>query len=229
MMSEASIGTYQERIAVGWTILNRASSPDFPNTICGVVNQRGQYATNQNPTQEMIDLASSLIANPGADITGGATHFFSPISMPKEGENTGGYDVGGGLHEVAGINGRVYFPSWALTLEYVGDIAGVRPAYYMFYRMPGRQVQYHAPEPEQVTLTLFVHDGGRNGPKLSGVEVSGQDAAGNSFGQTTSEDGYVTLDGVPGTWQFNIFKEGYQPVSWSQDIAGSVTKHAFFS
>jgi len=134
LMSEASIGTYEERLAVAWTIFNRVDSPNFPNTICEVVNQRGQYATNQEPTQELLDLAASLIANRGVDPTGGASYFFSPISMPKEGDDTSSYDVGGGLHDVTGIDRKVYFPSWSSVNEYVGDIRGVRPAYYMFYR-----------------------------------------------------------------------------------------------
>jgi hypothetical protein len=117
LMSEASIGTNEERIAVAWTIFNRVDSPQFPNTVCEVVYQGGQYATNQEPTQEILDLATSLVDDPGTDPTGGATHFFSPIIMPKEGGPTRGYDVGGGLHEVAGITEKVYFPSWTLTME----------------------------------------------------------------------------------------------------------------
>jgi len=135
LMSEASIGTNEERVAVAWTIFNRVDSPTFPNTVCEVVYQGGQYATNQEPTQEILDLATSLIGDRGTDPTGGATHFFSPISMPKEGKSTRVHDVGGGLHEVTGINEKVYFPSWTLTMEPAGDIPGVRPAYYMFYRV----------------------------------------------------------------------------------------------
>ena len=136
LMSEASIGTNKERIAVAWTIFNRVNSPNFPNTICEVTNQSNQYATNQAPTQEVLDLATSLIANRGTDPTGGAIYFFSPRSMPKEGESTRNYDVGGGLHEVDGIDKKVYFPSFTLTTEYTGNIPGVRPAYYMFFREP---------------------------------------------------------------------------------------------
>ena len=100
IMSEASVGSNAERVALAWTIFNRVSSPEFPNTICEVVNQPSQYATNQAPTQEVSDLAESLIANPGTDPTGGATYFFSPRSMPKEGDDPTGYDTGGGLHDV---------------------------------------------------------------------------------------------------------------------------------
>lgn len=134
LMSEASVGTYEERVAVAWTIFNRVNSTKFPNSICGVVNQPYQYATNQKPTQELMDLAKTLISNPGSDPTTGAIYFFSPRSMPKEGDETFGYDVGGGLHDVTGIDKKVYFPSFTMTQEYVGVIRGVRPAYYMFYR-----------------------------------------------------------------------------------------------
>ncbi len=97
LMSEAStnVATNEERVAVAWTIFNRVSSPKFPNTICEVTNQPSQYANNQAPTQEILDLAESLIANPGTDPTGGAIYFFSPRSMPNKGESTRGYDVGG--------------------------------------------------------------------------------------------------------------------------------------
>jgi hypothetical protein len=219
LMSEASVGTYEERIAVAWTIFNRVDSPNFPNTICEVVNQRGQYATNQEPTQELLDLAGSLIADRGVDPTGGAIYFFSPISMPKEGEPTGGYDVGGGLHEVAGIDDRVFFPSWALTNEPAGEIPGVRPGYYMFYR--------DQPADYQVTLTLYVHEGSADGPVLSGVEVTGRDAVGSSFSQTTNDNGFVVLTGSNGNWQFTATKAEYAANSWSQEISETCTKHAY--
>ena len=221
LMSEASVGTAEERLAVAWTIFNRVNSPNFPNTICEVVNQRGQYAMNQKPTQEFLDLAASLIAAHGADPTGGATYFFSPISMPKEGEATGGYDIDGGLHEVEGINGKVYFPSWSLTKESAGNITGVRPAYYMFYRERATN--------EKVTLTLCVHDGSADGPVLSGAEVTGQDAAGKSFYQITDTNGFVVITGSPGSWQFTATKSGYDVNSWPQEITETGTKHAYLS
>ena len=141
LMSEASIGTTEEKAAVAWTVFNRVSSPRFPNTICEVASS-GAYATNQSPRQDILDFARKLIQNPGRDPTGGATHFFSPISMPKEGEENrcrppvgrGNMDCGGGLRVVPGITKKVYFPSWTLTLTWVGNLPNVRQAYYMFYR-----------------------------------------------------------------------------------------------
>ena len=79
-----------------------------------------------------------------------------------------------------------------------------------------------------VTLTLYVHDGSASGPLISGVAVTGIDADGKSFSQQTNSNGYVTLSGKPGTWQFTITKSGYTTQSWSQDISATTTKQAFF-
>ena len=136
IMSEASVGTREEQVSVAWTVLNRLRSGTYGATICEVVKSPSQYAYNQDPTPSILQLATELIANPGTDPTGGATHFFSPISMPKEGDITTGYDIGGGLHEVLGISKKVYFPSFTKTLEWVRDIYNVRSAYFMFYRQP---------------------------------------------------------------------------------------------
>lgn len=81
----------------------------------------------------------------------------------------------------------------------------------------------------QVTLTLYVHDGSANGPTLEGVQVTAQDANGNAFDKETNSSGYVEISGVPGTWDFEIRKAGYRSVSWTQDITRSTTNHAFFS
>lgn len=78
-----------------------------------------------------------------------------------------------------------------------------------------------------VTLTLYVHDGSADGPVLSGAEVTGQDAAGTSFSQTTDANGMVAIAGSPGNWQFSVTKAGYAANSWSQEITGTCTKHAY--
>jgi len=134
IMSEASIGTHEEQVSVAWTVFNRLRNGTYGTTVCEVVNAPGQYAHSQEPSSTVTQLAKELLASPGIDPTGGATHFFSPISMPKEGDYTAGYDVGGGLHEVSGIGKRVYFPSWTETLQWVGGIPNVRQMYFMFYR-----------------------------------------------------------------------------------------------
>jgi len=128
--------TDEARVAVGWTVLNRLEAGTFGKTIKGVITAPGQYAYEQESTSEIAELAQKLLEGKIPDPTGGATHFFSPINMPKEGESTTGFDTGGGLHEVPGIAKKVYFPSWTQTLIWVGDLKNVTIAYFMFYR-PG--------------------------------------------------------------------------------------------
>lgn len=179
--------TDEERAAVGWTILNRLDGlweGHTYNTIKEVVTASGQYATgsyvpqnseesadealsdipeNRWPTSEILQLAIELAEGQIPDPSGGATHFFSPISMPQEGEEyecqspigNGVMDCNGGLHEVPGISEKVYFPSWAEngTLVWVGDLDGVRRAYFMFYR------NAYSPDEEQTTLAPSTSEG----------------------------------------------------------------------
>lgn len=132
LMSEASIGNDAERIAVGSTVLNRMKRKKTAR----VSNVWGAYAHNQAPTKEVKETARNLLNGKIADNTAGATHYYSPRTMPKEGESTEGYDVGGGLESTAGLLKRNYRPSWALTFE-ACPITGVRENYYRFYRAQG--------------------------------------------------------------------------------------------
>lgn len=75
-------------------------------------NEQHAYATNQHPTAEAMRIARAVLAGTIADPTGGATHFYSPISMPAEGQDTTGYDVWG-LEQVNGLGHRNYAPRWA--------------------------------------------------------------------------------------------------------------------
>ena len=80
-----------------------------------------------------------------------------------------------------------------------------------------------------VTLTLNVHSGNASGPLLSGVQVTGQDANGTAFSQTSNASGYVTLTGAPGTWQFTASMAGYQTNTWSEAITATETLNAFLT
>jgi hypothetical protein len=59
--------------------------------------------------------------------------------------------------------------------------------------------------------------------------MTGQDAGGSSFSQTTDANGLVVVTGSPGSWQFMATKPGYAVNSWSQEITVICTKHAFLS
>jgi hypothetical protein len=93
----------------------------------------------------------------------------------------------------------------ALNLNFAVTETGVGSVY----------LQKAAPTVDNVALTIDVHEGDLNGTMLSGVQVTGQDAAGSSFQGITDSDGLVVVSGQPGTWQFNFTKEGYAPLSLS--------------
>lgn len=91
--------------------------------------------------------------------------------------------------------------------------------------VPEQDVQ--PPQPADVTLTLYVHDGSASGPVIQGARVQGTDADGSSFNEYTNSSGYVTITGAPGTWSFTASKSGYNNNSWSQSITSTTTKHAY--
>jgi hypothetical protein len=136
-LGQAVRATDAERSAVAWTALNRVKAGTFGKSVHDVVAAPGQFAYSKEPTSEILDLAARLSKGQIPDPTQGATHFFSPIGMPKEGESTTGFDVGGGLHAVPGLAKKVYFPSWTTKLVWAGALQDVRQKYYMFYRPSG--------------------------------------------------------------------------------------------
>jgi hypothetical protein len=129
LMSEASVGNDAERASVGFTLLNRLKEAGKTS----VDQVWSAYVHNQHPTAELIALARQLLAGQRVDITDGATHFYSPRSMPREGQPTGNFDIGGGLELVPPLTVRTYAPGWARTMQLI-DISGVRPAYFKFYK-----------------------------------------------------------------------------------------------
>jgi len=171
IMSEASVGTTEERVAVGWTVLNRFDNGGFGSSIEGIV-KRG-YAYNQEPTENIMALAEDLLERKIPDPTEGATYFFSPRGMPKEGDDTTGFDIGGGLQQVP-LDGQEiikYFPSFAkpeegtaiteTTTRYLTtkpiptklewrNLANIRNWYFMFYRPYTTQIHVERKSPVEV-------------------------------------------------------------------------------
>lgn len=68
------------------------------------------------------------------------------------------------------------------------------------------------PSSSPISLTLFVYEGSMNGTALSGVQVSGNDAAGEEFSATTDSSGSASLSGTLGSWELTLSKAGYIPV-----------------
>lgn len=72
------------QVAVGAVIMNRVKSPSFPNTISGVVYQKGQFSSVTDgqinkpfENKEQIYKAAREAMN-GSDPTNGALYFYEP-------------------------------------------------------------------------------------------------------------------------------------------------------
>jgi len=136
IMSEASIGNSEERTAVGYVVLNRMKR-NGENKVEEVVKPN-KFAYNQEPTKEIEELARGILKCTVADNSGGATHFYSPQAMPKEGDDTTGYDIGGGLEKVAGVSKKNYRPGWAGEGKYPRvPVGGAVDKRFKFHRQPG--------------------------------------------------------------------------------------------
>jgi len=79
----------------------------------------------------------------------------------------------------------------------------------------------------QATLTLYIHEGNVNGQIIPGARINGTDDSGKSFDVTTNSDGYATITGSIGVWNFTTSKNGYKSVSWSQIINTTCRKDGF--
>lgn len=131
------------RIAVGFTILNRMHR----NGVLSVHEVWSQYGHNHSPQPDTVALARQILSGAIADPTDGATHFYTPDIMPKEGDTRHG-DTSGGLESVPGVFSHTtghavqnYRPG------YVGNFIGkpvrdVPEKFFKFYKQPedGRPV-----------------------------------------------------------------------------------------
>lgn len=131
-MSEASTRNDAERSSVGFTVLNRMRR----NGTARVKDVSSAYSHDQTPAPWAISLATKILKKQLSDPTNGATHFYSPSRMPKEGENTAGFDVGGGLEHSGNLKKKNYRPSYAKTFS-AASIPGVREEGFKFWRAPG--------------------------------------------------------------------------------------------
>ncbi len=133
LMSEASpgIANAAEMVAVGHTVLNRMRVSGL-RTVRDVWDGYAHHAT---PTAELRMLAEQVLRGDIPDTTHGATHFYSPRSMPMEGDALQGFDTGGGLEQTLGLTSKNYRPGWAAQYDIV-VVAGTRASHYKFYRQP---------------------------------------------------------------------------------------------
>ncbi|WP_199260809.1 cell wall hydrolase [Paracoccus binzhouensis] len=76
--------------AVAEVILNRVDHPRFPKTVCGVVNQRGQFTYNKNARirekgtfARVQKVAMAALAGAPRTLTNGATYFHARGVRPS--------------------------------------------------------------------------------------------------------------------------------------------------
>ncbi|AGC69427.1 spore cortex-lytic enzyme SleB [Thermoclostridium stercorarium subsp. stercorarium DSM 8532] len=81
---EARGEPYEGQVAVGAVILNRVASPNFPNTVAGVIYQPGAFtAVSDGQINVPIDPNSTVVkaardALNGWDPTGGSLYYWNP-------------------------------------------------------------------------------------------------------------------------------------------------------
>jgi len=133
--SEAGEYSSAEQRGVAWTIRNRLRR--HPTDRVSVVLAAGKFSTHLPATAATTQLAAEMqTADPTTDPTRGATHYYSPVAMPEEGESTAGFDIKGGLELTPGLTRKNYRPGYVNTYEPV-SVAGVPEKYFKFYRQPG--------------------------------------------------------------------------------------------
>lgn len=87
---EARGEPYEGQVAVGAVILNRVRSSKFPNTIAGVIYEKGAFtAVSDGQINEPIEEKSSVYkaardAMNGWDPTGGAIYYFNPDTATSD-------------------------------------------------------------------------------------------------------------------------------------------------
>lgn len=85
------------RILIAEVILNRVNSPSFPNTITGVLTERGQFATvvNGHSVTERTDLSDEAVIRAMREIEEGSAppvYFFNCIGFNSYGDPYGYVD-----------------------------------------------------------------------------------------------------------------------------------------
>ena len=86
--AEARGESYQGQVAVGAVVMNRIAHPSFPNTMAGVIYQRGAFSClgdgqfDQPVAQSAYQAARDAMN--GYDPTGGAIYYFNPATATSK-------------------------------------------------------------------------------------------------------------------------------------------------
>lgn len=127
----AGLANNAERTGVGSTVITRMER----NGTLVAADVWGAYGYDKKPSDRDLVMADDLLSGRIRDNTGGATHYYSPWSMPKEGGELIG-DTRGGLEHTPGLKQGNYKPSWSLTFQPI-QVPEVRGKFFKFYKQPG--------------------------------------------------------------------------------------------
>ncbi len=133
--SEARGANGTEQTAVGWTVVNRMKH-QHATRVSAVWDD---YSHSHSPSNASLQLATAILTGRISDNSRGATHFYSPMTMPKEGEPRAGYDTEGELESVPGVTEhgrpvRNYRPDWAVGGEEI-KVPGVMEREFKFFQV----------------------------------------------------------------------------------------------
>ncbi len=111
-----------------------------------------------------------------------------------------------GIAVVKGVPG-----TWQLALEK----ANYQPIELTYEAVQTEEVAAYLEKTissDPISLTLYVYEGSLNGTALSGVQITGRDAAGSELEATTDASGVAVISGTPGSWELSLTKAGYMSV-----------------
>ena len=148
LIQTESGGVRAAKATVGWTLINRVRR----NHVTAVHQAWHGSQHSTPPKPDTLDLARRLLSGDVPDPTSGATHFYTPKIMPREGDEKSGSpgylrlihsDTRGGLEQVKGLDVagtpiRSYRPGYAASplFEKV-TVPGVKEEEFEFYKALG--------------------------------------------------------------------------------------------
>ncbi|MDI9399176.1 MAG: carboxypeptidase-like regulatory domain-containing protein [Euryarchaeota archaeon] len=85
----------------------------------------------------------------------------------------------------------------------------------------GAEFNFGTDGDRKISISLIFHEMGKIDVILPDVQVTAFDGIGNIINEITDANGYVALEGVPGTWRFSASKGGYKTNIWDMPIESS--------
>nr|WP_255418638.1 cell wall hydrolase [Paracoccus sp. JM45] len=106
MYFESNRSSRDGMVAVGTVVMNRATSGDYPRSVCGVVSQKGQFAPGVM-TKKMNPKSAPLIREAAVSVMRGERH---PMVQQAKFFHTAGYRAGyNNMHYVLVTGGNAFY------------------------------------------------------------------------------------------------------------------------